>query len=177
MMRAGLPTASPPGDRAPASAIAGRPAPSADAPRGTAMTGIQRRTLHAAALRILPSDDGPGALESGAAGYAEWRIAEDGARASTSSFLDGLDLLDRLAAGMFDRGFPECSAEEQDAILSRVDEIPHPTTRRFFRRLVNLTLAGFLCAPSYGGNRGRAGWRFIGFSPRPPTFGAEGERG
>jgi hypothetical protein len=36
-----------------------------------ALTGEQQKTLAAAVERILPSDDGPGAAETGAAAYIE----------------------------------------------------------------------------------------------------------
>ena len=131
------------------------------------MTGEQRRTLGAALERILPSDDGPGAAEAGSVEYAERALAEPRFRDAAARVLAGLDLLDSIAAGLWGERFSACSGEQRDAVLRQLQAIPHPTAQRFFPLLVRLAVAGFLCAPAHGGNRGGVGWEYIGFDPRP----------
>ncbi len=134
------------------------------------MTDEQYRTLAAAMERVLPSERGPGAADANAAVYARW--AADRYESVERSLSAGLTLLESLAAGMWGRGFSACDGPEKDAVLERLQGTPHPTAQRFFRTLVRVTLAGFLSAPAYGGNRNGVGWSFLGFEPHPLTFGA-----
>lgn len=138
------------------------------------MTPAQRRTLESAMERILPSGDGPGAREANAIGCMDWLVRQPVYARVEQRLLFGLGLLDSLATSLHGRPFADCAPEQQDAVLRRVQQIPHRTAQRFFSQLVWLTLAGFLCPPEYGGNRGRAGWSFIGFEPHPVTAAAPG---
>lgn len=65
----------------------------------------QRRILAAAVERILPSDDGPGAAETGAAASIERLLETDGFRSWQPLFDDGLDRFEELAAELFGRPF------------------------------------------------------------------------
>lgn len=139
------------------------------------MTAERRRTLAAAMDRILPPDGGPGASDAHAIGYVDWLIGQIFFRRAARELDAGLDLLDSLAAALWKKEFAACDAVERDAILAEVQRVPHPVAQRFFRMLVHMTLAGFLCSPEYGGNRGCVGWRFIGFTPHPVTWTPSGE--
>lgn len=123
----------------------------------------RRATLAAAAARVLPSDDGPGAVETGVAGYLEAVLGEPELGGLRSVFEQGLDLLDNLAREHCDTPFAACSTAEQDEVLRRLSELEEPPPRIFFERLIALSLEGFLCDPSRGGNREGLGWRAIGF--------------
>lgn len=136
------------------------------------MTPAQRQVLAAAMDRVLPPGEGPGAAEAHAIGYVDRTLARPGSARAEAGVEAGVALLDSLAQGMWGRGFAECGPEERDAVLGRLQEVPHPAAQRFFRSLVILTVTGFLCAPRHGGNRGRVGWEFIGFTPHPLTEGA-----
>jgi len=52
------------------------------------------------------------------------------------------------------------SAEQQIALMRAIENL------EFFELLRTHTVLGFLGDPSYGGNRGKAGWRQIGFEDR-----------
>lgn len=121
----------------------------------------ERRTLEAAMERILPAGEGPGASQAGAIDYVDWLVAQRSFQSSLPGLTTGLRLLDTLAGG----AFADRSEAERDVVLGRVQKVPHPTIQRFFVQLVSATLAGFLCDPRYGGNRGRVGWKSIGFEP------------
>ena len=68
-------------------------------------------------------------------------------------YQEGIAALDRLAGGDFTRAAPE----EQDKILAGQD------MSTFRSLLFEHTIEGLYANPEYGGNRGLAGWRDIGF--------------
>lgn len=109
-----------------------------------ALTNEQRAVLAAAAERIVPSDDGPGAAETGTAAYVERLLETDRFRGWAPLFAEGLGRFQELAAEFWGRPFPTCSPEERDAVLRRFQEQPDRLHRTFFRQLVVLTLEGFV---------------------------------
>jgi gluconate 2-dehydrogenase gamma chain len=127
-----------------------------------ALTVAQRIVLAAAAERILPSDDGPGAAETGAAAYIERLLETDRFRSWQPLFEDGLGRLEELAAELHGLPFPDCSEDARDEVLRRLQTDPDRLRQAFFRQLVSLTLEGFLCDPAHGGNRGGLGWSYLG---------------
>lgn len=109
-----------------------------------ALTDEQRAVLAAAAERIVPSDDGPGAAETGAAAYVERLLETDRFRGWAPLFGEGLGRFEELAQELWGRPFPACSPEERDAVLRRFEEQPDRLHRAFFRQLVVFTLEGFV---------------------------------
>lgn len=84
-------------------------------------------------------------------------------------YRQGIEALDKLAGGDFTRA----THEEQDAILA--DE----TMGAFRSLLFGHTIEGLYASPEYGGNRGLAGWKDIGYpgDVQPAGYtGAEVER-
>ena len=108
------------------------------------MTGEQRRSLAAAVARILPSDDGPGAAETGAAAYIERLLETNPFRSWQPLFDDGLDRFEELAQELYGKSFSAGSPEERDEILRRFQSEPDRLRQAFFRKLVSFTLEGFL---------------------------------
>ncbi|MEP7010931.1 MAG: gluconate 2-dehydrogenase subunit 3 family protein [Acidobacteriota bacterium] len=135
------------------------------------LTTTRRRVLGAAVARILPSDDGPGARETGVAEYIVGALAERMNRHNIPLFERGLDFLEVLAQGRASREFCSCSPSQQDEILREAQEFPNNDARRFFAQLVLLSLEGFLCDPQHGGNQGHLGWRYLGLSPEGVQLG------
>jgi gluconate 2-dehydrogenase gamma chain len=123
----------------------------------------------AVAARILPSDDGPGATEAGVAFFID--------RALTTFDTDKQDLyrkgltdLNGRRKAMFAEpdNIAALSNEQQIELLRAIEKT------NFFEVIRVHTLLGFLGNPSYGGNRGSVGWRYIGFENRmvwTPPFG------
>lgn len=107
-----------------------------------ALTEAQRKTLATAVERILPSDDGPGAAETGAAAYIEQLLETDRLRSWQPIFEDALD---ELHGGSF----------EMDEALRRLQADPDRLRQAFFRQLVSLTLEAFLNDPA------RLGWSYL----------------
>jgi hypothetical protein len=131
-----------------------------------ALSPGQRKTLEAFIDRLVPKDEnGPGAVECGAANYIDRALA--GALATEkSSFLDGLAGVETLARSTHNADFADLSPEIRDELLTAMDngvaEAPgFPNARAFFNRVRRLTLEGMFSDPYYGGNRNFAGWDLI----------------
>jgi gluconate 2-dehydrogenase gamma chain len=120
-----------------------------------ALTGEQRRILAAAVERILPSDDGPGAAETGAAAYIERLLETNQFRSWQPLVDDGLDRFEELAAELYGKPFSEGSPEERDEVLRRFQAEPDRLRQTFFRKLVAFTLEGFLYDPA------NLGWSYL----------------
>jgi len=116
-----------------------------------ALTGEQRRVLTAAVERILPSDDGPGAAETGAAAYIERLLETNPFRSWQPLFDDGLDRFEELTAELYGKPFSEGSPEERDEVLRRFQTDPDRLRRAFFQKLVSFTLEAVLYDPAHQG--------------------------
>lgn len=127
------------------------------------LTKAQRETLAAAAARILPSDDGPGAAETGVAEYVVAALGEERLSGWLPFFVHGLGRVEVVSHETLGKRFPEASPEEQDEILRQIQVAPEPHLRHFFGQLVRLCIEGFVGAPRYGGNRDTLGWRYVGY--------------
>jgi gluconate 2-dehydrogenase gamma chain len=120
-----------------------------------ALSNEQRSVLAAAVERILPSDDGPGAAETGTADYIERLLETKPFRSWQPLFDDGLGRLDELAAELYGKPFSEGSPEERDEVLRRFQAEPDRLRQAFFRKLVSFTLEGFLFDPAH------LGWAYL----------------
>ncbi|HUQ09732.1 MAG TPA: gluconate 2-dehydrogenase subunit 3 family protein [Steroidobacteraceae bacterium] len=125
--------------------------------------------VDALCAQIVPSGDGPGAREAGAAifidralgsFFAHWR---DG-------FMEGLRGFQAACLGMFPSAgtFAALDHQRQVDFLHTVDTTP------FFEQARTLTLCAMFSSPKYGGNRDGIGWKLIGFEDQhvfEPPFG------
>lgn len=132
------------------------------------LQAAQAADLAAMAARIIPSGDTPGAREAGVIHFIDQAMGEFMAPAADGLRLGLAELNDTVAGdGLADR-FAELPAEAQDAMLARIED------GEFFGLVRFLTIAGFLCMPSQGGNRDAVGWKLLGFEQRhvwQPPFG------
>jgi gluconate 2-dehydrogenase gamma chain len=129
---------------------------------------VEAATLDALAARIVPGDaDDPGAREAGAVFFIDRALAGF-LREQQTPYRVGLRRLDAAAGERFGRPFRELEADAQDALLADLD------ARRdhFFAVVREHVVQGTLCDPSYGGNRGAAGWRWVGFPGARWGYGA-----
>jgi gluconate 2-dehydrogenase gamma chain len=127
------------------------------------LTELQRRTLAAVAERILPSEDGPGALETGAASYVTAALSEERLRDWGPLFTHGLDQIEEIAHQALGMDFSAAGPDQQDDVLRRLESLPEPAIRHFFTRLIRLCVEGFVGPPSSGGNQDGLGWRSLGY--------------
>ncbi len=136
-----------------------------------ALSEEQRKTLEAAAERIIPSDDGPGAAETGVSGYICSELKSDFFRNTRSRVVYLLGHIEELAQDSYGDHFFCCETEEQDCILESVQLSSDRRVRLCFRMLVQLSVEGFLCDPSRGGNSDGLGWEYVGYKPYRPFVG------
>jgi gluconate 2-dehydrogenase gamma chain len=71
---------------------------------------------------------------------------------------------------VFDRLAPEQRAEALTAMEAGKAEFENFDARAFFQRLLTIIMEGFFSDPIYGGNRGKASWRMLGFPGLPATY-------
>ena len=125
--------------------------------------------IEAMTIRILPSDDGPGAREAGVIYFID-RALGTFLRDQRPLVTPGLAELNAAAAARHPGvgNFSALDAAAQDDVLRAIEG------GDFFGLIRRATIAGFLANPSYGGNRDTVGWRWIGFEDRfvwQPPFG------
>jgi gluconate 2-dehydrogenase gamma chain len=151
----------------PVSAIQAAPqaAQSAAVKPAVALIPEMRKILEALVDRIIPSDEnGPGAVESGAAEYID-RSLVDFLAPEKAAIVGGLVNLDVFARSSQGAPFAELSPEKRDAVLTAIDNgeanTSNPILRQFFTRARRLTLEGMFCDPYWGGNKNFAGWDLI----------------
>lgn len=125
--------------------------------------------LAAIAAQIFPTDDLPGANEAGVVYFMDSALRTFMA-AAKEPVLAGLQALNaKAAAAQPGARFAQLPAAEQARLLQAQEASPFFGTVRF------LTIAGMFSLPVYGGNRGYAGWKLLGFEHRhfwQPPFGA-----
>lgn len=120
------------------------------------------RTFAAAADRILPGQHGPGAAEAHVVGCLPTLLELPVFAVLRPHFESALDLLQSMARELHQQDFARCSASQRDALLLRLQGIPHPAARRALGALVKATLMGYLGDPVHGGNRAGLGWKSLG---------------
>jgi gluconate 2-dehydrogenase gamma chain len=134
-------------------------------PRKKLLTANEARTLAAVADRIFPPTDTPGAVEAGAVNYIERALAGDYAE-FLRDYRKGLRAIDKHARGKFGKRFARLVDAEKDAVLLDFEagQVPgFKPAADFFETVRCHALEGVFGEPQYGGNRGMAGWRLVGF--------------
>ncbi len=130
----------------------------------TALSPSELKTLEAFIDRLVPKDEnGPGALECGAANYIDRALA-GALAAEKGTFLDGLAGVDALARSTHNAAFADLTPEVRDELLTAMDNdtaAGFANARPFFNRVRRLTLEGMFSDPYYGGNKNFAGWDLI----------------
>lgn len=131
------------------------------------LTATEATELEAIAAQIIPSDDSPGATETGVIYFMDAAIAT---RPDViEPMRKGLaELLAAVYANHNNESFAGLESAQQIEVLKGIENT------RFFGTVRFLTLAGMFSNPSYGGNRDEIGWKLIGFeAPHPslPPFG------
>ena len=127
------------------------------------LTPAEARAMRAFAEQIIPSgSDGPGAVELGAVTFIDRALGMPFFAASAPIVRAGLADLDARAHAV-KRGaeFASLAAAQQTAIMRQIEHEP------FFTMARTLVLIGAFAEPSYGGNRGGAGWTMVGIDHRP----------
>ncbi|MCP4676386.1 MAG: gluconate 2-dehydrogenase subunit 3 family protein [Deltaproteobacteria bacterium] len=131
------------------------------APADLAFGSEQRKTLAAAVDRLIP-----GAVEAGVPEYMDYWLVQEAFKPVGNYLTHGAKHLDRVSGKLHQKKFVDCKAEQQDTVIKKfaAREIKAGKFNGFlfYQQLMELTIEGFLSDPKYGGNKDRAGWRFIG---------------
>jgi gluconate 2-dehydrogenase gamma chain len=133
------------------------------------LTADQAAEIEAAASRIVPTDDTPGAREAGVIYFID-RALGTFATDSRGDYEKGLPVLQAKSHELFPSAgrFSQATPDQQDAVLKALEGQP------IFELILSFTVMGFLADPMRGGNRGEVGWKLIGFDDRAafaPPFG------
>jgi gluconate 2-dehydrogenase gamma chain len=130
----------------------------------------ESRDLEAMAAQIIPSDGTPGAREAGVIHFID-RALIGFAKDQQSTVREGLT---RLRARMARRWrgvtFDALRPSDQIAVMKRLER----EDQVFFDVVRGLTVVGMFANPARGGNKGKVGWRLLGFEDRffwQPPFG------
>jgi gluconate 2-dehydrogenase gamma chain len=127
------------------------------------LSPAEARTMRAFAAQIIPSGDGsPGAEEAGAVQFIDRALGMPLFADSVPLIHAGLAELDARARVADDRDTFAALTSAQQVALMRSMENDH-----FFAVARKLVVMGTLAEPSYGGNRGHAGWAMIGMDHQP----------
>jgi gluconate 2-dehydrogenase gamma chain len=130
----------------------------------TFFTSEEAALMAAVCEEIIPSDDGPGAKEAGAVFFIDYALHETEPELQPL-FRSGLKSLAEAAAPA---KFAHLPAAEKISLLKNVE------STEFFQRAREYTIIGFLGDPKHHGNRGKVGWKYIGFDSGgmfAPPFG------
>jgi len=129
----------------------------------------QWKTVEAVTARIIPTDHEPGAVEANCVNFIDKTLAHEDA-ALKPFYLAGLAGLDAVARKRFEKPFVELKPAQQDEVLAALESgnadgwpIPQIPSAQFFEAMRAHTVIGFLADPKYGGNRGYAGWKVMGY--------------
>jgi gluconate 2-dehydrogenase gamma chain len=133
------------------------------------LTADQAAEIEAAASRMIPADDTPGAREAGVIYFIDRALATFAAD-SHGDYVKGLPVLQAKTQELFPGAvkFSQATPEQQNAVLKALEGQP------IFELILSHTVMGFLCVPERGGNRGGVGWKLIGYDDSPafaPPFG------
>lgn len=139
----------------------------------------EARTFDAIAARVIPGDESdPGAHEAGATIYVD-RALGGFLRELQSFYRRALRRLDEHCRARHGGCFADLAVDEQDLVLGELEaggrgaegesELRDVSWDEesllwtFFEVAREHIVQGTFCDPAYGGNRGLAGWRLIGF--------------
>ena len=159
------------------------------------LTAPEVRFLDAAAERLIPTDElGPGAREAGVTCYIDRQLCSawgtHGRNYRSGPWLEGtpeqgfqsrltpqeiyrigIYEVNAFCRTQYEKPFDQLQPDRQDEVLKALEkgevELPSLSSKLFFDLLWRNTEEGFFADPIYGGNRGKVGWKLIGFPGIP----------
>lgn len=155
------------------------------------LSDAEAKTLGALAERLIPGDElSIGARDAGCVTFIDRQLAGDFGKAATQyragpivpgtpqqgpqeiqtpaeRYRAGLVSLDEHCRNSLGKVFTDLDETQQDAVITQLEEgkvrIQGSTSKAFFELVLLNVREGFLADPMYGGNKGMAGWKMIGF--------------
>ncbi|HKA42860.1 MAG TPA: gluconate 2-dehydrogenase subunit 3 family protein [Burkholderiales bacterium] len=161
------------------------------------LTQPEIRFLDAAVERLIPTDElGPGGRDAGVTCYIDRQLCSawgtHGRNYRVGPWLEGtpeqgfqsrltpqeiyrigIQEINAICRARHERPFDQLQAEKQDEMLKALEkgavDLPSLSSKLFFDLLWRNTEEGFFADPLYGGNRGKVGWKLIGFPGVPSS--------
>ena len=155
------------------------------------LTPGEIRFLDAAVERLIPTDElGPGAKDAGVTCYIDRQLSgtwgvhgrnyrsgpwpegtpEQGFQSRLvpqEIYRIGIREINDHCRAKYEKPFDQLQASRQDEVLKALEkgeiELPSLSSKLFFTLLWRNTEEGFFADPLYGGNRGKVGWKLVGF--------------
>jgi gluconate 2-dehydrogenase gamma chain len=92
-------------------------------------------------------------------------------------FRAGIEAANAWSHKTYGKDFDRLSEKDREAALKAMDEgkaeFAGFSSRGFFNALLQIAMEGFFSDPIYGGNRGMASWKMIGYPGLPATYREE----
>jgi len=92
-------------------------------------------------------------------------------------FRAGIEAANAWSRKTYGKDFDRLSEQDREAALKAMDEgkaeFSGFSSRGFFNALLQIAMEGFFSDPIYGGNRGMASWKMIGYPGLPATYREE----
>ena len=155
--------------------------------------------IEAAIARLIPADElGPGAKEAGVSYFIDQQLAgaygtmarnyrlgpwpegtpQQGYQSRLMPqevYRTAIREIDSHCSSRFQKPFHQIGNERQDEVLKELEtgkvSLESVPAALFFSLLLANTIEGFFADPIYGGNRGKAGWKLVGFPGVAASYG------
>jgi gluconate 2-dehydrogenase gamma chain len=159
------------------------------------LTQPEIRFLDAAVERLIPTDEnGPGGKDAGVTCFIDRQLSSSwgthGRNYRSGPWPEGtpeqgfqsrltpqeiyriaIREINNFCLAMHEKPFDQLQPDRQDEILKALEkdqvELPSLSSKLFFDLLWRNTEEGFFADPLYGGNRGKVGWKLVGFPGVP----------
>ena len=159
------------------------------------LTQPEVRFLEAAAERLIPTDElGPGGKDAGVTCFIDRQLSSTwgthGRNYRSGPWLEGtpeqgfqsrltpqeiyrigIQEINAACRARYEKPFDQLQPERQDEVLKALEkgeiELPSLSSKLFFDLLWRNTEEGYFADPMYGGNRGKVGWKLVGFPGVP----------
>ncbi len=159
------------------------------------LTPLEVRFLDAAVERLIPTDElGPGGKDAGVTVFIDRQLCSSwgthGRNYRSGPWLEGapeqgfqsrltpqeiyrigIQEINAICRQRYEKPFDQLQLDQQDEVLKALEkcevELPSLSSKLFFDLLWRNTEEGFFADPLYGGNRGKVGWKLIGFPGVP----------
>ncbi len=161
------------------------------------LTQPEIRFLDAAVERLIPTDDlGPGARDAGVTCFIDRQLGsswgthgrmyrsgpwpegtpEQGFQSRLTPqeiYRIGIREINNSCLGKYEKPFDQLPPSTQDEVLKALEhgkvDLPSLSSKLFFDLLWRNTEEGYFADPIYGGNRGKVGWKLVGFPGVPSS--------
>jgi hypothetical protein len=138
----------------------GRAVHAQPAPRASRFLSLHaEQTITAAAERILPATDTPGATDANVTAFIDKMLADWHTPEERAHFVTGLQDLDTRCRARASYDFVDCAEADQIAVLSALDAEAAGERDHWFGRLKYLTVFGYCTS--------EVGMRTLGLWPQP----------